>query len=124
MIRINILDSRLEEVTFTNFTFGRTKIPDRRSVIIKDIDFTPDETWQKELAEELGWPFQICIIGPKKLQNPMNFKDLILIFSNAKAKDEKDFEKHYFDKIFGDLDRKYRGKISNYPACRRQFDRQ
>ena len=124
LIRINILDSRLEEVTFTNFTFGPTKIPDRRSVIIKDIDFTPDETWQKELAEELGWPFQICIIGPKKLQNSMNFKDLILIFSNAKAKDEKDFEKHYFDKIFGDLDRKYRGKISNYPAYRRQFDRQ
>ena len=124
LMSINILDSRLEEVTFTNFTFGATKIPDRRSVIIKDIDFTPDETWQKKLGEKLGWPFQICMIGPEKLQNPVDFKDVILIFSNARAKDNKDFEMHYFDKIFGDLDREYPGKILNYPAYRRQFDRQ
>ena len=124
LMSINILDSRLEEVTFTNFTFGATKIPDTRSVIIKDIDFTPDETWQKKLGEKLGWPFQICMIGPEKLQNPMDFKDVILIFSNARAKDNKDFEMHYFDKIFGDLDREYPGKILNYPAYRKQFDRQ
>ena len=124
LMSINILDSRLEEVTFTNFTFGATKIPDTRSVIIKDIDFTPDETWQKKLGEKLGWPFQICMIGPEKLQNPVDFKDVILIFSNARAKDNKDFEMHYFDKIFGDLDREYPGKILNYPAYRKQFDRQ
>ena len=124
LMSINILDSRLEEVTFTNFTFGATKIPDTRSVIIKDIDFTPDETWQKKLGEKLGWPFQICMIGPEKLQNPVDFKDVILIFSNARAKDNKDFEIHYFDKIFGDLDREYPGKILNYPAYRKQFDRQ
>ena len=124
LMSINILDSRLEEVTFTNFTFGATKIPDTRSVIIKDIDFTPDETWQKKLGEKLGWPFQICMIGPEKLQNPVDFKDVILIFLNARAKDNKDFEMHYFDKIFGDLDREYPGKILNYPAYRKQFDRQ
>lgn len=124
LMSINILDSRLEEVTFTNFTFGATKIPDTRSIIIKDIDFTPDETWQKKLGEKLGWPFQICMIGPEKLQNPVDFKDVILIFSNARAKDNKDFEMHYFDKIFGDLDREYPGKILNYPAYRKQFDRQ
>ena len=124
LMSINILDSRLEEVTFTNFTFGATKIPDTRSVIIKDIDFTPDETWQKKLGEKLSWPFQICMIGPEKLQNPVDFKDVILIFSNARAKDNKDFEMHYFDKIFGDLDREYPGKILNYPAYRKQFDRQ
>ena len=124
LMSINILDSRLEEVTFTNFTFGATKIPDTRSVIIKDIDFTPDETWQKKLGEKLGWPFQICMIGLEKLQNPVDFKDVILIFSNARAKDNKDFEMHYFDKIFGDLDREYPGKILNYPAYRKQFDRQ
>lgn len=124
LVSINILDSRLEEVTFTNFTFGATKIPDTRSVIIKDIDFTPDETWQKKLGEKLGWPFQICMIGQEKLQNPVDFKDVILIFSNARAKDNKDFEMHYFDKIFGDLDREYPGKILNYPAYRKQFDRQ
>ena len=124
LMSINILDSRLEEVTFTSFTFGATKIPDTRSVIIKDIDFTPDETWQKKLGEKLGWLFQICMIGPEKLQNPVDFKDVILIFSNARAKDNKDFEIHYFDKIFGDLDREYPGKILNYPAYRKQFDRQ
>ena len=124
LMSINILDSRLEEVTFTNFTFGATKIPDTRSVIIKDIDFTPDETWQKKLGEKLGWPFQICMIGPEKLQNPVDFKDVILIFSNARAKDNKDFEMHYFDKIFGDLDREYPGNILNYPAYRKKFDRQ
>ena len=122
LMSINFLDSRLEEVTFTNFTFGPTKIPKTRSVIIKDIDFTPDGTWQNKLAEELGWPFQICMIGPKKVQNPMNFKDVILIFSNARAKGKKDFEKDYFDEICADLKRKYPGKISHYPAYQNQFD--
>ena len=122
LMSINILDSRLEEVTFTNFTFGAIKIPDSRSAIIKDIDFTPDETWQKKLGEKLGWPFQICMIGPEKFENPVDFKDIILIFANPKAKDNKDFEKHHFVKLFKDLDRKYPGKVLNYPAYRRQFD--
>ena len=124
LMSINILDSRLEEVTFTNFKFRGKNISNTRTVIIKNIEIVPDKTWQEKLGEELGWPFQICMIGPEKFQNPEDFKDVILIFANARAKDGKDFEKCYFDKIFEDLDRKYPGKILNYPAYRRQFDPQ
>ena len=121
LMSINILDSRLEEVTFTDFKFRGDNIPNTRTVIIKDIGFTPNETWQKKLGEELGWPFQICMIGPEKFQDHASFKDVILIFANARAKDGKDFEKRYFDKIFEDLKQKYPGKILNHPAYLRQF---
>ena len=124
LMSINILDSRLEEVTFTDFKFRGENIPNTRTVIIKDIGFIPNETWQKKLGEELGWPFQICMIGPEKFQDHAAFKDVILIFANARAKDGKDFEKSYFDKIFENLGQKYPGKILNYPAYRMQFDPQ
>ena len=123
LLTIHTLDLYLEEITFTSFTTSRREIPATRSIIIKDVDFTPDENWQKKLVQELRWPFLIWE-GPEKLQNPVDFKYVILIFANAKARDKKDFEIYHFEKIFGDLDRKYPGKISNYPAYRRQFDQQ
>ena len=122
LVNIITLDSRLEHVTFTNFKFGEKEIPKARSAIIKNIDFSPDEIWQKNLSKKLGWPFQFCMIGPEGLGNQVDFKDIILIFANVKAIDGKDFEKH-FDKIFEDLKREYPEKVLNYPAYRREFDR-
>ena len=97
-----------------------------------------DSVWQK--IRERGWKVIITqrstFTGKEKqvdhqmvaditvLVSGCIVKDVILIFSNAKARDEKDFEKHHFEKIFRDLNRKYPGKISNYPAYRRHFDRQ
>ena len=91
LINISKLDSKLEAVTFTNFKFGEKEIPKSRSAIIKSIDFSPDEEWQKNLSEKLGWPFQVCLIGPEGLDNPVDYEDIILIFANVKSVDGKEF---------------------------------
>lgn len=123
LLQISKLDSMLEAVTFTNFKIrvGEKEIPKSRSVIIKNIDFSPDEQWQKNLSEKLGWPFQFCWIGPEGVDNPVDYEDIILIFANVKSVDGKDFEK-IFPSIFESLKQEYPGQIVNYPGYRRGFD--
>ena len=121
LINISKLDSKLEAVTFTNFKFGEKEIPKSRSAIIKSIDFSPDEEWQKNLSEKLGWPFQFCLIGPEGLDNPVDYEDIILIFANVKSVDGKEFGK-IFHEIYKNLEQEYPGKIVNFPAYRGKFD--
>lgn len=116
LINISKLDSKLEAVTFTNFKFGEKKIPKSHSAIIKNIDFSPDVEWQKNLSEKLGWPFQFCLIGPDGgLDNPVDYEDIILIFANVKSVDGKEFGQ-IFHEIFKNLEQEYPGKIVNFPA--------
>ena len=121
LMNISKLDSKLEAVTFTNFKFGEKEIPKSHSVIIKNFDFSPDEEWQKNLSEKLGWPFQFCLIGPEGLDNPVDYEDIILIFANVKSVDGKEFG-NIFDEIFENLKQEYPGKIVNFPAYRKKFD--
>ena len=121
LINISKLDSKLEAVTFTNFKFGAKEILKSRSAIIKSIDFSPDEEWQKNLSEKLGWPFQFCLIGPEGLDNPVDYEDIILIFASVKSVDGKEFGK-ISHVIFRNLEQEFPGKIVNFPAYRGKFD--
>ena len=122
LMNISKLDSKLEAVTFTNFKFGEKEIPKSRSAIIKNIDFSPDEEWQKNLSEKLGWPFQFCLIGPEMLDNPVDYEDIILIFANVKSVDGKEVGK-IFHEIFENLEQEYPGKVVNFPAYRGKLDK-
>ena len=122
LVSIFPLDSSLDAVTFTNFKVGEKKIPESRSAIIKNIDFSPDKQWQKNLSEKLGWPFQCCMIGPEGVGNPEDYEDIILIFANVKAVDGKEVEK-IFPTIFENLNQEYPGKVVNYPAYRTKFNK-
>jgi len=121
LMNISILDSKLEAVTFTNFEYGEKKIPKSRSAIIKNFDFSPDEEWQKNLSEKLGWPFWFCLIGPKRLDNSVDYEDIILIFVDVKSVDGKKVE-NFFDQIFENLEQEYPGKVVNFPAYREKLD--
>jgi len=121
LMNISILDSKLEAVTFTNFTFGEKEIPKSHSAIIKKIDFSPDEEWQKDLSEKLGWPFQFCLIGPEGLDNSVDYEDIILIFNKVKSVDGKEVGK-IFHEIFENLEQEYPGKVVNFPAYRGKLD--
>lgn len=122
LMNISKLDSKLEAVTFTNFKFGEKEIPKSRSAIIKNIDFSPDEEWQKNLSEKLGWPFQFCLIGPEMLDNPVDYEDIILIFAKVKSVDGKEVGK-IFHEIFENLEQEYPGKVVNFPAYRGKLDK-
>lgn len=126
LLTIFPLDSHLQDISFTNFKFKFdakqiTSGMNSRSAVKKDFEFTPDEAWQKNLSETLGWPFQFCFIGPEKLGSPSDFRDIFLIFaSKVKSKDDKDFTYH-FEKIFQRLKQEYPGKVVNYPAYRKEY---
>ena len=122
LMKIFQLDSKLEAVTFTNFKFGEKEIPKSRSAIIKNIDFSLDEEWQKNLSEKLGWPFQFCLIGPEGLDNPVDYEDVILIFANVKSVDGKEVGK-IFHEIFENLKQEYPGQVVNFPAYRGKLDK-
>ncbi|KAL9956978.1 hypothetical protein ACROYT_G038549 [Oculina patagonica] len=118
-LKISELDSMLEVVTFTNFKnrVGEKEIPDwkSRSVIIKNVDFSPDEQWQKNLSEKLGWPFTFRWTGPEGVDNRVDYEDIILTFAHVKSVDGEEFEK-IFPTIFEYLKQKYPGQVVNYPA--------
>ena len=124
LLTIFPLDSHLQDISFTNFKFDEKQITSRmnsRSAVIKDFEFTPNEAWQKNLSETLGWPFQFCFIGPEKLGSPSDFRDIFLLFaSKVKSKDDKDFTDH-FEKIFQRLEQEYPGKVVNYPAYCKEY---
>ena len=110
LVKVSPLSSSLEAVTFTNSNFGDKEIPMTRSAVITNIDFSPDEQWQKNLIEKLGWPFQISLRGSE-----VDYEDIILIFANVKSVNGKDFEK-IFHTIFENLEQEYPGKVVNYHA--------
>ena len=124
-LNISALDSRLEDISFTNFAFSGNQITssvNSRSAVIKNVNFNPNMAWQENLSKRLGWPFQFCWVGPESLGNPLDYEDILLIFaSGVKPKDGKDFE-YYFEKIFQELQKEYPGKVVNYPAYRTEFD--
>ena len=119
LLSIHELDPHLKDISFTNFKFSEKQVSSKlnhRSAVIKNFNVT--EGWQKELTEELGWPFQFCWIGPKTLTDVKDYKDVLLIFqSDVKPNDNKKFIDH-FDIIFQNLKRKYPRKVVNYPAYR------
>ena len=121
LLSIHELDSRLKDISFTNFKFKVTKVSSKltnRSAVIKNFNVT--EGWEKKLTEKLGWPFQFCWIGPETLTDVKDYKDVLLIFqSKAKPKDDKAFSDH-FEEIFQSLLTKYPGKVVNYPVYRRE----
>ena len=122
LLSIHELDPQLKDISFTNFKFSDKKVSSQlnhRSAVIKN--FTVTEGWEKELTEELGWPFQFCWIGPEMLTDVKDYKDVLLIFqSHAKPKDDKAFSDH-FKEIFQSLLKKYPGKVVIYPAYRREY---
>ena len=125
LLTIFPLDSHLQDISFTNYKIGANQIlkPEMnlRSAVIKDAEFTPDDAWQKNLSETLGWPFQFCLIGPEKLGSPLDFKDIFLLFaSKMKSIDDKDFTYH-FEKIFQRLEQEYPGSVVNFPAYRKKY---
>ena len=124
LLTIFPLDSHLQHISFTNFKFDAKQLIKSRmnsqSAVIKDFNFTPDEGWQKRLSETLGWPFRFCFIGTEKLGSPSDFRDILLILSKVKSKDDKDFTYH-FEKIFQRLKEEYPGKVVNYPAYCKEY---
>ena len=122
LLSIHELDSHLKDISFTNFKFSEKQVSSKlnhRSAVIKN--FTVTEGWEKELTEELGWPFQFCWIGPETLTDVKDYKDVLLIFqSDVKPNDNKKFLDH-FENIFQNLERKYPGKVVNYQAYRSEY---
>ena len=122
LLSIYELDSRLKDISFTNFKFNATQVSSRlnnRSAVIKNFKVT--EGWEKKLTEKLGWPFQFCWIGPETLTDVKDYKDVLLIFqSQAKPKDGKAFSDH-FGEIFQSLLKKYHGKVVTYPTYRSEY---
>lgn len=122
LLSIHELDSRLKDISFTNFKFNAKQVSSQlnnRSAVIKNFEVT--EGWEKKLTEKLGWPFQFCWIGPETLTDVKDYKDVLLIFqSHAKPKDDKAFSDH-FKEIFQSLLKKYPGKVVIYPAYRREY---
>ena len=120
LLKIYILDSHLQSISFTNFTIDASQISSKlnsQSVVIENYryDFVPNEDWQKGLTAKLGWPFQACTIGPKTLESSLGFKDLLLVFPKVKSKDDEDFINH-FEKVFELLQQEYQGKVVNLPG--------
>jgi len=124
-LNISPLDSRLEDISFTNFTFSGNQFNPSlgsRSAVITNVNFNPDLAWQENLSKKLSWPFQFCWIGSKSLGDPLDYVDILLIFaSGVKSKDDNDFGYH-FEKIFEGLQKEYPEKVVNYPAYRKKFD--
>ena len=122
LLSIHVLDPHLKDISFTNFKFSDKKVSSQlnhRSAVIKN--FTVTEGWEKELTEELGWPFQFCWIGPETLTDVKDYKDILLIFqSDVKPKDNKKFIDH-FENIFQNLVTKYPEMVENYKAYRREY---
>ena len=123
-LKISPLDSHLDDISFTNFKLSENRITsslNSRSAVIKGVKFSPRE--QESLSKKLSWPFQFCWIGPERLGNPLDYEDILLIFaSKVKSKDDKDFTYH-FEQIFQDLQKEYPGKVVNYSAYRKEFDK-
>ena len=121
-LSIHELDSRLKDISFTNFKFNVTQVSSQlsnRSAVIKNFKVT--EGWEKKLTEKLRWPFQFCWIGPETLTDVRDYKDVLLIFqSHAKPKDDKAFSDH-FEEIFQNLLKIYPEKVVNYPVYRREY---
>lgn len=120
LLKIYILDSHLQSISFTNFTIDASETLSKlksQSVVIENYryDFVPNEEWQKGLTAKLGWPFQACTIGPKTLESSLGFKDLLLVFPKVKSKDDEDFINH-FEKVFERLQQEYQGKVVNLPG--------
>lgn len=122
LLTIHPLDSHLDDISFTNFKFSEKQISSKlnsRSAVIKN--FHAGKDWQKKLSKKLGWPFQFCWIGPERLDNPKDYKDVLLIFaSQVKSKDDKDFIYH-FEKIFERLQQEYPEKVLPFPSYLKVF---
>ena len=122
LLTIHPLDSHLDDISFTNFKFSEKQISSRlnnRSAVIKN--FCPAGDWQKRMSKKLGWPLQFCWIGPERLDNPKDYKDVLLIFNQVKPKDGKDFECHFVE-ILEHLQKEFPAKVVILPAYRKEFD--
>ena len=110
LMLISSLDPHLEDISFTNFELSEKQLSsgqNNRTAVI--LNFLETDAWQKDLTAKLRWPFQFCCIG----------KDVVLVFSPVKPKDDEKFSSH-FDEIFEQLQKEYPERVVLFPAYRKE----
>ena len=124
-VKVVELDEYHKDITFTNFKFNMAKfVPHLKSqtAVITNVQFEPTEKWEKELSEQLGWPFQFCWIGDKA-QDPAQYRDIILVFASVKAEGDGKNAKDHFDEIFQKLKQVHGAQATTYPVYHQKYHR-